>query len=176
MGQYIDVYMDYEERYQSNPGLYSIIEYIGRKESKNGNSLSRDQAYKAGKSYVNSRLKKWHKTAIDRLVKATKKAVECDYSDKQTKHIWKIHKNKAKKIFKVIHDILARYDDAEVQAVFTVICAGMFNNGAKAVGFPYYPKINSNIFLNSHDFSKEQIKSLKKCSKEILTFSEFYTA
>ena len=121
MAQYIDIYLDHDDKNKSNPGLYSIIEYIGRKESKLGESLSRKQAYRAGKKYINSRLKKWNKTAIERLVKATNKKVACDYSCKQTKFVWKIHNRKARKIMKTIHDILVRYNDPEVYAVFATI-------------------------------------------------------
>lgn len=101
MPQYIDVFLDDEERYYTNKGLRKIIEYIGRQEHKDKSSLSSDKAYSLGKKSINSRLKKWHKKAIDRLVRAEKYEFKYNYDQVSGKPVWKIHKNKAKKYSKL---------------------------------------------------------------------------
>lgn len=179
MAQYIKVFLDDEERHYRNPGLREIIEYIGKQESKDGASLSSTEAYKLGKKLINARLKKWHKTAIKRLVEADKYEFTYNGNQKDSKAVWKIHKNKARRVFKVIYSILRGYnnDTSNVRSLFITLCKKYgLPSGAEVVGSPYYAQIGNTPRLIAGNWDKEEMSSLSKCAAEIKTFSEFHGA
>ncbi len=174
MAQYIYVYMDNEGKNFKNKGLYDIIVFIGeQKLNKQGEKVTKE-AYKAGKKAINSRLNKWHLTAIERLVVADKTKHTFDYDQKTVKPIWKIHRSKAQKIFKAIHCILNQYDNPEISNLFKTICNNHgFSLCQDAVGSPYYEVICDKKLLVSQKYDKTDIDDLTSCSDEIKNFSSF---
>lgn len=175
MAQYIPVYMDDGKDNYKNKGLYDIIVFIGEKSSNGKKELSRENAYKKGKKVINSRLNKWHLTAIERLVIADREKFAFDYEQKTTKPLWKIHRNKAKNIFIVIRCILRKYKNSEVLDLFDKICKeNSFSTGTEAAGAPYYNVINDKNLLCSQNCDNSDIKALTKCAKKIEGFSRYY--
>lgn len=174
MSQYVELFLDNLPENKKNIGLRMIIAFIGQKENKRDGVLDEQKAYKAGKRFVNARLHKWNSTAIERLVNSKSKRIVCDAENKIIKFIWKIHNRKAKKIFKAINDILTRYDDDEVRALFIKISKTVkVNSGADVAGSPYYQRINDKIYLIANNFNRHEIDSLTKFANEITSFSTF---
>lgn len=166
--------MDNEEAFFKNNGLYDIVAFIGQKSSNKKNLSSRD-AYKAGKKAINSRLNKWHMTALERLVIADQKTYALNYEDKNTIPVWKIHRNKAKKVFKAIRDILDENALSDVIALFNDICTRFgFDSGDYAAGSPYYSVIKDLPTLISENYDYTDICDLKKCADKIELFSKFH--
>jgi len=174
MAQYIPVYMDNEKKNYHNKGLYDIIVFIGE-HSKNGAKLSRKEAYKRGKRIINSRLHKWHSSAIAHLVVADKKEYAFSYDQITTKPIWRIHRSKAVKIFNAIYWILQGYKDIERIRIFNKICKKYgFLNGANAVGNPYYDVIKDRDLCQAQNYNKKDDNDLKKCADTINLFSSYH--
>lgn len=177
MGEYIKIYMDFNVSYEHNRGLRNIIEYIGRKEyptKVHGND--RDYQYKLGKKYINSKLNKWHLTAMNRLVESTHLMYVCDYECARRKIVWKIHRRKAQKIFKKIGEIISKYDDAELSQQFKEIKERYFItyksvDRARLIGSPYYTKISDEVSLAAIGYSKQDISDLGNVAHEISHFS-----
>ena len=174
MAQYIYVYMDSEEKNYKNKGLYDIIVFIGEQKINKQGDLVTKEAYKAGKKAINSLLNKWHLTAIERLVVADKTKYAFNYDQKTVKPVWKIHRSKAKKIFKAIHCILNKYNNPEVSNLFkTIFNSYGFTLCQDAVGAPYYEVISKKKLLISQEYDKTDIDDLIFCSDEIENFSSF---
>lgn len=175
MAQYISVLLDGEQEHFNNLGLYEVIEYIGRREYANKPNLTSKEAYKLGRKVINSRLHKHHLVAIDRLVKAGSLKYTFDYDSKTTKAEWKMHKLKAKGIFRVIYYILRRYDSCDIFSLYETICKKYgFSNAVDATGSPYYTKIRCADRLIAEEYTEEEILSLTSCVKKIKMFSVFY--
>ena len=187
MSQYIPIFMDdVKENYSinfdpnsnyQNFGLYDIIAYIGEKSHKRRNNavVSKDEYYKIGKKYINSKLHKWNLTAIEKLVRADKKSIICNYDERQLKIVWKIHKYKAQKIFKVIFEILQEYNNPEIIQLFNKICNRYhFTSGTDATGHPYYRVISDDNLLGAQKYTGEERKALKKCANNISKFAFYH--
>lgn len=175
MAQYIPVYMDSEKCNFKNKGLYDIIVFIGEKSYTGKKDLSRKDAYKRGKKIINSKLHKWHMTTINRLVAADKEKFAFNYEQKATKPIWRIHRNKAKKVFSVIRSILKKYKNSKVLKTFDEICKKYsLASGADAVGAPYYDVIKQKDLLISQRYNRTDIKDLLTCAEEIEEFSKYH--
>ena len=174
MPQYIPVYMDNEKCNYRNNGLYNIIAFIGER-SYGNKKVSTKDAYKRGKKIINSKLKKWHLNTIEKLVVADKKTYAFNYDQKSTKPVWKIHRNKAKKVFGVIHSILGKLNNAEMNKLFNDIYKQFgFSTPVNVVGSPYYNVIKDEKWLISQNYDYTDIKDLKKCAKKIKDFSDFH--
>lgn len=175
MGQYISVYMDAEDDNYKNQGLYEIIAFIGKKSYDGEKHLSLEEAYKRGKRIINSKLKKWHLTTIERLVIADSKMYNLNYTKVTDTPIWKIHRRKAKKVFNVIYSLLKKYNNSETLNLFQTICKKYgFHNGAEAAGEPYYKVIKDEILLICQNYDDEDINIFKKCAHSIQKFSKIY--
>ena len=172
MAQYIPIYLDDEKCNYKNKGLYHIIAYIG-KQSYGEKNVSPKEAYKRGKKVINSKLKKWHLTTIERLVVADQKKYAFNYNQKTVKPVWKIHRAKAQKVFEVIHVILYKLNNNEMRALFNDIYKkyGM-STATDSVGSPYYNVVKDEKWLVSQNYDKAEIKDLKKCVKKIEAFSD----
>ena len=174
MPQYIPVYMDNEKRNYENKGLYHIIAFIGE-QSYGDKKISSKDAYKRGKKIINSKLKKGHLTTIEKLVIADKKKYAYNYGQKTTKPVWKIHRIKAQKVFRVIHGILGKLNNTEMNALFNDIYKQYgLSTPIDAAGSPYYNVIKSEILLISQNYDKADIKDLKRCADRIKSFSDFH--
>lgn len=174
MAQYIPVYMDDEKCNYKNKGLYYIVAFIGE-QSYGDKKVSSKEAYKKGKKVINSKLKKWHLTTIEKLVVADRKKYAFDYDQKTNKPVWKIHRVKAKKVFGVIHGILEKLNNAEINALFENIYKKYsLSTAIDAAGSPYYNVLKDEKWLVSQNYDKAEIKDLKKCVKKIEAFSEFH--
>lgn len=177
MGEYIKVCMDFNVNHEHNRGLRSIIEYIGQREYPNkARDNDKDHLYKLGKKYVNSKLNKWHITALNRLVESTYLICACDHADTRRKIMWKIHRRKAQKIFKKVGEIISKYDDAEIAGQFNQIKKLYFVTNksasrAQLIGSPYYTKISDEISLAANGYSKQDILDLSNVAREISRFS-----
>lgn len=174
MAQYIYVYMDGESKNFKNKGLYDIIVFIGEQKIKEQEDKTIKDAYKVGKKAINSRLHKWHSTAIERLVVADKIKYAFNYDKKTIKPIWKIHRNKAKRIFNTIHCILRKYNNPDISNLFDTICKNYgFSLYQEAVGSPYYSVISKETLLSAQEYDQTDIDDLTSCADEIKSFSSF---
>ena len=168
MAQYIDVYMDNEKNNYKNKGLYDIVVFIGEQSYNGTKDLSRKEAYKRGKKIINSRLRKWHMTTINRLVSADRKNYTFNYYQKATKPVWKIHRRKAQKVFSAIRKILKGHKNNTVIDAFDEICRKYhFASRTDAVGSPYYMVINQKDLLIAQGYSDRDIKDLLTCAEKI---------
>lgn len=174
MAQYIPIYMDDEKHNYKNKGLYDIISFIGEQAYNEKEDSSPKDAYKKGKKVINSKLKKWHLTTIEKLVMADRKKYVFNYDQKTVKPVWKIHRVKAQKVFRVIHGILRKLNDDEMNALFNDIYRKYgFVSAENAAGFPYYDVIKDEKWLVSQNYDKSDIRDLKTCVKKIQTFADF---
>lgn len=175
MAQYIHVYMDDEKNNYKNKGLYEIIVFIGEKSYRGKKDVTIEEAYKRGKRIINAKLNKWHLSTIERLVRADRKKYLLNYDQRTPRALWKIHRKKAGKVFKVIRLILKKYDNDEVRVLFNNICKVYgFSTGDEATGSPYYRVISNNHMLICQDYDNKDITDLEKCSNKIRSFSEFH--
>lgn len=175
MAQYIHVYMDNEKDNYKSKGLRDIIVFIGEQSNKGKKDLSQKDAYKRGKKIINSRLRKWHMTTINRLVSADKGKLPLNYDQKVSKPIWKIHRSKAQKVFSAIRNILKGYKNSKVLETFDEICKKYsFDSGADAVGSPYYGVIRQKDLLVAQRYSDTDIKALLTCAERIEEFSKYH--
>jgi hypothetical protein len=174
MAQYISVYLDDEKRNYNNKGLYHIVAFIG-KQSYGEKKVSDKEAYKKGKKVINSKLRKRHLTTIEKLVVADRKKYVFNYDQKTVKPVWKIHRVKARKVFGVIHDILRKLDNSEINILFNNLCKKYgFSSTTDAAGSPYYTVLKDEKWLVSQSYDKAEINDLKKCAKKIGSFSDFH--
>ena len=174
MAQYIPVYMDNEKCNYKNKGLYHIIAFIGKQDYGNKKVSTKD-AYKRGKKKINSKLKKWNLTTIEKLVTADKKKYAFNYNQKTTKPVWKIHRIKAQKVFGVIHDFLKKLNNAEMNALFNDIYKQYcLSTPVDAAGSPYHNVIKDDKWLISQNYDNTDIKDLKRCADKIEAFSDFH--
>lgn len=172
MSQYINVYMDNERDNYKNYGLYDIIVFIGQQSNKGHKDISVKAAYKLGKKVINSKLNKWHMTTIDRLVSAHTGKLPLNYDLKVAKPIWKIHKNKSRKVFSVIRKILHGYKNHKVLKIFEELCNKYaFESGSYVVGSPYYDVIKQGDLLVAQNYNNIEFKALISCAKSIEKFS-----
>lgn len=175
MGQYISVYMDDEDDNYKNQGLYEVIAFIGKKSYDGEKHLYLEEAYKRGKKIVNSKLKKWHLTTIEKLVIADSKMFNYNYTRVTDRPVWKIHRRKAKKVFDVIYSLLIKYNNLETLNLFETICKKYgFHDGAEAAGEPYYEVIKDETLLICQNYNEEDINILTKCAQSIQKFSKIY--
>lgn len=175
MAQYIIVYMDGEQKNYHNNGLYDIIKYIGTHSKPDKSTLSREAAYRQGKRVINSRLHKWHLTALERLVKSDKKKYSFNYDQNTTKPVWKIHRIKAKRIFRVIRSILNSHNDPDIIALFDQICKEYgFSSGDDATGSPYYGVIKDSELLKAQNYNTIDSHDLLKCAEAIAKFEKYH--
>ena len=177
MGEYISVCLDFNVDHEHNRGLRSIIEYIGLREyPEKACASDKDHLYKLGKKYINSKLNKWHLTALNRLVESTYLLCVCDHDDVRWKIVWKIHRRKAQKIFKKIKEIIARYDNTEInnqfkqiQQLYFLACKSV--DRAELIGSPYYTRISDEVTLAANEYTEQEIKDLGKVASAIARFS-----
>lgn len=157
------IVMNELEHNQFNYCLNKLIEEIGKPYS--ANTKDEKANYKAGVSFINKRLHKRNKTAIKNLVYAKKKKYNHPGITETRKYVWKIHKRKAEKIFKVLYAIVSEMEKQETKALFKMAYKnlkkyGVLKQGDDLIAFPYYPDLKAEPELSAVDDAIKTFRGL----------------
>lgn len=176
---YYPIYLDASDYNKINSGLYRIISEIGRfkVELKPGQSESMEQHFTNGLNYLNKRLNKCHKTAINHLVFAERCVCNYDEINRTIKYRWKFHRTKAVSILQLIHQLLESMNRNEISKLFSEVQKlltkyGVLQRGDYIIGFPYYTTVQQQA-KNEKNKSQRK-KTLSNIVKSIDSFSTLY--
>ena len=176
---YYSIYLDASEYNRINTGLYIIISEIGkhRVKTKSGQPESEEQHFKNGLNYLNRRLNKFHKTALNHLVFANLCLCEYPSINPTVKYQWKFHRTKSIQILKLIHQQLESLGNEYTLKLFASIYSylaayGVWPRGDYITGFPYYTTIQQQA--SQKKVNTQRGNTLSKIANRIEDFSCFY--
>lgn len=163
----VKIVKDHLPQNQINLCLKMLISEIGKYYGKNDVFKTDNVDYfKFGISFLNRRLHKNHKKAINNLTRARTKKFNHPGIEKTKKYVWRINRKKAIKIFQLIKPLINHIDNQEIKNIFndTYIQLqkyGVEKRGDSLVAFPYYLDI----------VRDENLSSLVE---EVKTFAVYY--